>query len=90
MGGQERIFEGGILNLVRKESARCRREKSREIEVPETSSVLSHFGEHETCVEVTKDEAGLPGNEGPGLSYPGTRILSQRWWQAIGGTYGRK
>ena len=90
MGGQGRILEGGILNLVRKESARCRHEESREIEVPETSSVLSHFGVYETCVEVTKDEAGLPGNEGPGLSYPGAQMLSQRWWQALGGAYGRK
>lgn len=35
--------------------------------VPETSRVLSHFEEHEICVEVTKDEAGLPGNEGAWL-----------------------
>ena len=89
MGGQGRILEGRILNLVRKESARCRHEKSREIEVPDTSNVLSHLGSMR-CVEVTKDGAGLPGNEGPGLSYPGARMLSQRWWQALGGAYGRK
>ena len=41
-------------------------------------------------MEVTKDKAGLPGNEGPGLSYPGAWMLSQRWWQALGGAYGRK
>lgn len=90
MGGQGRILEGGTLNLVQKESARCRHEESREIEFPETLSALSHFGVYETRVEVTKDEAGLPGNEGPGLSHPGAQMLSQRWWQALGGAYGRK